>query len=844
MPGKVDLLRALMDEKTPILEALSHTLDDGRTASEVIAKERPDLLRSAKSSLDALGKSPEKRSITLWDPIDFKKELASKKADFVHAGESFKVRWHDGGEDTFARPEDAYAAVKAKRIIPPAAAQRIDHDAEIMKALTEQTDEDIIAARRGEPVVRVPETVEELMKSVPSPGVEPPVHLPQGVFGLKTSFGGGGKEAALSGDPLGHPLGPTVYGHAGYVPEARLYKPMHYSAFDYEFRSGESEKEAGKVAFPMWTKIVGPYEEAKLSQTVWRRPVSKFIEKLSKGDNERDRTMIGLWLKAPTDVARDKYAALMRPGKLEKAKELEQFLIAKISELTNREANLTRFPSEFTLGGKLENVTRERLPAAKRQAFAFLHPDTVDSESLSALGDVSDGYHLSNGLMYLASRDRYMTPLYNELMGLVSEKVPGTNIHALPGDAVEIAKTYLNRSHHNPDWFDRALRLSALRMSSGLGPGFAHLGDVMSQTIYGGLLGFRVGPALRNVLTIPLMTASDVGRVQTSVALAKFFTPRGMREMLDRAREVGYLHGDYAPVYGTEGLESARETSTGLSRLYFNATRKAMGIFGATDDFTRIISFEAQRMKFLNAMDDFLTSRRTEGDFRKMTIKSGLIRENPVMKKWILGKLAEAENAGIDLASDEGRQVIETMARRYGNEKQKMLVGIYQASNKPEAFAAPGIGKMFGMLGNFPANSAAWFVNRLKYGRTIDRLGFLANYLANSYIVNEASKEYLGTDLTRYTYFGPFTFSGGFPIEVFRNINNAISGGPEADVAQARLKQMVPYFFTGGGALRDVLRTVGALEEGKEGDAARYFFSVPPVTTTPRRARARRAKRE
>lgn len=832
--GRFDALRILMrGGKNAADDVLRVTLEDGRTVEQMLADDAPELLAAKPPRL------PEAVTGAPLDLADLRREVQAKGADIdfnvstthLDVGKPYVLRWHEGGEETFNSLHEVKTRLGEVRLKPEQ--PKFDYDAETTRRLQTLTEEDQIASLRGEPNV-VPPTAEELFSEAPDPhaGLEPLLRQP----------GGGKKHAAVSGDPLGHGFGPGAWQDVGYVRLGRAIKPFYYHAQDIE-RAGN---------FPMFTKVVDPMEKGLRNVNIDRAPNAELSKKLTKGFSDHDLDTLGLWFKAPSSVAR---AAVerdlaMRPEVRDAAEKLEQRFIDYVYEASGGKHRLTRIPVA-TFERAADNISYIPLPAAKKKEWGFIE-HAVQTGEAQSLMEQTNGRNIFDGLIYLAAREHHVTPLYNELLAAAEERVPGTTQRVMPDDFAVPMLDYLNDAHYNPDWFSRFLkrtiasqaRLTGARpnrvkriMASVIGrdPQSATMGAV-----YGGWLAFRPGPAIRNFLSDPLFLLPDAGLR----AYGKMWTRLGdrayMREALERARRVGYLHGDTMPVYGGADISAAR---TGASkwgrRLFYDPISVGMWGFGKTDDAVRFKSFETFYGKFMDAADELLKHpKRTESVLRKFTIRSGLIAEQPALKRLVVDKFTKAVDAG-DL------NAIREAAETYGYHKQNEIVGVYHTRNKPRIFGENVLGRFVGQLGNFPVNSAWWFINRLSNGRAIDRVNFALRWAGASYVTNKIGKDVFGVDLSRYVWLSPMTFKGGYWPEVWRDLQEAMSGGPRADEARTRLMRVPTVFIPGSGLIWDFIAARKALQEKGAGAAAKIMSGFRPAEVPgERRRRKPRSERK
>lgn len=343
-------------------------------------------------------------------------------------------------------------------------------------------------------------------------------------------------------------------------------------------------------------------------------------------------------------------------------------------------------------------------------------------------------------------------------------------------------------------------------------------GDMMSVLYtlnYLTNMAYRPWLAVRNAFQIWTTLGPRIGNDAVSDAVK--LTHKQIKEgdnLIESLRHLGVLDRR-PPIRGELGGLGTR-----LNRLSNNAFK----MFKGSDDYTRLIAFNAANVKLMEANDLIRTGKinlQTKAGKETFLEISGLRKTDPYLAEELFQKTVKAFEGPV-----EDVNMLASVRLTWGQKLIDDTMFIYDAAQSPMMFDGI-VGKAFGRYGTYSVGYRANLWRGLQYGNASDKIGFISRFIGNQAAL-WATFSALGIKATNFIPGQPSLFTGGPMFDLGLNLIRA------ADVSsyqgrQARgellnsLNQLVP-----GSMQHRYLKK--AIEYSDKGDWWKAFLSI---TSTP-----------
>ena len=272
---------------------------------------------------------------------------------------------------------------------------------------------------------------------------------------------------------------------------------------------------------------------------------------------------------------------------------------------------------------------------------------------------------------------------------------------------------------------------------------------------YAAVLGFRVGPAIRNSTQFIQTTYSQIGGEGIAAGIKEAMTKEG-REL---AESIGVTQGQVVNLAKTSTL------GRGLATRSLAALNKSgLFMFQSIEDATRTVAFLGTRRKSLNA------ARKAAGDVEKWADISDLDRISPAFAEPIKAVFRTGD--------------VEAAANMHAQHITDLTMFGYAVGERPEILTGR-VGKAIGSLGVWPASYASFLGEGFRHGpawkshrdmtRFIQANAVLGStFAAAGYAFGDedAVKDNLG-----WLFLSPIYFTGSPLFGAITAVGQAVTGG-------------------------------------------------------------------
>jgi len=276
---------------------------------------------------------------------------------------------------------------------------------------------------------------------------------------------------------------------------------------------------------------------------------------------------------------------------------------------------------------------------------------------------------------------------------------------------------------------------------------------------YSASMGFKPWLPVRNmnqIWTTLAMRMQDNGWVKK--ALSDVAGPEG-GAIFDALRKKGSIMSAL-PLFGSEVIDQ--------NALLGKITHTSLKMYKNSDDFTRAVAYQAASLKFDDAFKRIKSIGLSPDEFGHM---SGVSQMDPTTRNAIFKLMNEGKiNGAKDMFASE--IVTETMFP-------------YRSGMAPLAFSGT-LGKMFGMMGHYPAYYVDNIRRGIKYMNTGEKIVAGSIMAGNSLALYGAFRA-IGVRADNFKPWEPAIFTGGPAWEIMQDTLSAVGGGFEGKQARAKL---------------------------------------------------------
>jgi hypothetical protein len=543
---------------------------------------------------------------------------------------------------------------------------------------------------------------------------------------------------------------------------------------------------------------------------------------------------------------------------IKSADELEQAYRTFLGDLGVTDHDMREFFAEFPqlrknngdfktwIGG------RQGLP----KMFRTLQRDFLSGD-IRITDRETDGFVLGRRLMRMMAQEKYMMPTWDKVSAVMEAYAKMET--SVPPDLFKLFETHLNSIRYMPDEHAIAITRSINKMFKTLGMESVkpeHITDYVSFATglnYAANMAWRTGLVLRNLLQTVQTTFPVAGPGYTakafSYAVKWLKDPKLQEEMIDR----GVIPRDaLSQTFGDiqDFILSTKSGNAGLMRKgIVSFLQKGTTLFKYTDDFNRVLAYQAQYMRAMDKGADFLEGKMDFGTF--------------------------VRRSKLDLQDEKNGPVIGAVNRLL-NEEKNLPAAAHEIADNFHRFtqfqysrenamtilqSTPG--RLFGQYGTWSGGYFHYLksINPVIGGRGSfsNRLLTTSQWVAANAAMYYTAKEVFGVDLSRWLFFSPMDYQGGPAVQMLKQGAAAVSMGLKGDIDYGRtaqsfdptgdkfgpqiignkrgmsdlttkldagrfLKTMGTQFIPGMGAARDINN---ALKEEEFGEAIKRLLNLP-----------------
>jgi hypothetical protein len=332
-------------------------------------------------------------------------------------------------------------------------------------------------------------------------------------------------------------------------------------------------------------------------------------------------------------------------------------------------------------------------------------------------------------------------------------------------------------------------------------------------------LGWRVWLPIRNSFQIWTTLAPRIGNTWVADSVSRIARDQG--NIIADARRAGILQS--LPVFGGEEAAFQKALKTSLS------------MFRSSDDYTRVIAWDASKRRFYSAVPDYLAGKIDEAAFVNV---SGLSNLDPLRR-----------NQAMSLVAQKSDDAIEIAQKMFSTQMVEETMFPYRSGLGPTTFRGT-FGKMFGMLGNYSLYYTENIRKALKYLSGPQKAAFAARWIANTSAIYFAFKEVFGIREMGFLPHMPMIFTGGPYFNLTNNLLTAMNfrsyegrqkraevfgfrvrdGKLSIDFESIRKTELAKWIVPGSFMLQSLER---AIEYFNQGDTVRAFLSLTSAPVNP-----------
>jgi hypothetical protein len=261
--------------------------------------------------------------------------------------------------------------------------------------------------------------------------------------------------------------------------------------------------------------------------------------------------------------------------------------------------------------------------------------------------------------------------------------------------------------------------------------------------------------------------------------------------------------------------------------------RKGTSWYKSTDDFNRIVAYQAQYMR---AMDEGAKVLSGKIDFEKFLRTSKLDlqdEKNGPLTKLVTRLLVEQRNP-------------EAAAHAIADNFQRMSQFQYSRENAARILQSTP-GRLFGQYGTWSASYLEFLRGVKNRGSWENKAKVVSRWIGANAAVYYGASELFGVDAARWVFFSPLSYTGGPAVGIAQNAaavgtmavqgkldleksweQGTFAGTNDVDAVTrmqgGRLTKAPTQFIPGFGAGRDVYK---AVQEEEFGEAVKRFLNMP-----------------
>ena len=353
---------------------------------------------------------------------------------------------------------------------------------------------------------------------------------------------------------------------------------------------------------------------------------------------------------------------------------------------------------------------------------------------------------------------------------------------------------------------------------------------------YASYMGWRPWLVIRNSLQPWTTVAPRFGFTPVARAVETF--SKDPDKIIRTLRAEGHII-DPPPI-----VDDLARTDTTLGAL----TGKALRAFTNSDQYTRAITYLTVKGEWDEALSKVRAGKLKSWD--EFAVRSQVNKMRPDVQHTVRGRL---EASGLfDPSRPTNDSILQGAFHFYAHEAINDTMFLYRKTNKPAAFRAGIVGKLFGQFGTYSAGYIQNFLTGARMGTKAQRAAYFARFAVASFGLYEAFKA-IGVNARNFLPWVPATFSGGPWASAAYNVLQAFSSDYRGRQARAELDRYLPVnafemssallrgedvvakfnlpigFVPGGSEIASVIKSLQYLDEGDTKRALLTALSAPVI---------------